>query len=410
MFGFALIAVLAVMGGAIAYIGDILGTKVGKRKLTLFNLRPKHTSIVFTIITGILIAAATISVLALTMQDVRTALFGMEALKTELATLSRDVTVKTGELESSRSALEEKTAEYKVLNEKIKDTTERLASITRELAAVTAERDRAAAQLHQVQNEYALASKEIAELTKIKAELDARVASLSENKATLEADVGRLNDLTEKLGKGIQVIREGAIAFHAGEVIFTAVVAGGKNQDDTMTDLRTVVYNANRLVLERMGLSDKDIEALMILQNDFEQAVSLITSTPEGIIVRISSNGNILYNEPVLGHIELFPNRLVYKQDAVVFTEILTVGTHYREAEELVLAFYQKLNLAAIKDGLLPDPIKGSVGAFSGSQLYETINKVKKHQGGKVQIVALAKKDIFAVGPLEFDILVRKME
>ncbi|HBS58399.1 MAG TPA: DUF3084 domain-containing protein, partial [Firmicutes bacterium] len=43
MFGISLIAVLAVMGGMIAYIGDKIGTKVGKRKLSVFGLRPKHT-------------------------------------------------------------------------------------------------------------------------------------------------------------------------------------------------------------------------------------------------------------------------------------------------------------------------------------------------------------------------------
>lgn len=54
MFGIALIAVLAVTGEWLpAYIGDKLGTKVGKKKLTIFGLRP-NASIVVTIITGIL--------------------------------------------------------------------------------------------------------------------------------------------------------------------------------------------------------------------------------------------------------------------------------------------------------------------------------------------------------------------
>jgi len=57
VYGIVLIAVLAIMGGAIAYIGDKLGTRVGKRKLSIFGLRPKHTSIIVTIITGILIAS-----------------------------------------------------------------------------------------------------------------------------------------------------------------------------------------------------------------------------------------------------------------------------------------------------------------------------------------------------------------
>ena len=50
-----LIVVLVLTGGVIAFIGDRLGSKVGKKKLSLFGLRPRHTSILVTIITGILI-------------------------------------------------------------------------------------------------------------------------------------------------------------------------------------------------------------------------------------------------------------------------------------------------------------------------------------------------------------------
>ena len=147
MYGLALIAVIAVMGGAIAYIGDKLGTKVGKRKLSIFGLRPKHTSIIVTIVTGILIAAATLSVLTLTSRDVRTALFGMEALKTELAELSSEVTKQNTELVLSRAELQAKTAEYTTVSAKVQETAKQLAAISDELDQVTVERDRAAAAL-----------------------------------------------------------------------------------------------------------------------------------------------------------------------------------------------------------------------------------------------------------------------
>ena len=63
MFGLTLILVLAIMGGAIAFIGDKLGSKIGKKRLSIFGLRPYHTSVLMTVITGILIAAVTLGVL-----------------------------------------------------------------------------------------------------------------------------------------------------------------------------------------------------------------------------------------------------------------------------------------------------------------------------------------------------------
>ena len=64
MYGVMLIIVLIITGGAIAYIGDHLGTKVGKKRLSIFGLRPKHTSILVTIITGICITTLTLGVMA----------------------------------------------------------------------------------------------------------------------------------------------------------------------------------------------------------------------------------------------------------------------------------------------------------------------------------------------------------
>ncbi|MDU3113248.1 MAG: DUF3084 domain-containing protein, partial [Megasphaera sp.] len=51
-YGWIMLVVLAVMGGIIAYLGDKIGSRVGKQKIKLFGLRPKYTSILVTILTG----------------------------------------------------------------------------------------------------------------------------------------------------------------------------------------------------------------------------------------------------------------------------------------------------------------------------------------------------------------------
>ena len=55
MDGVLLIIVLVITGGCIAFIGDRLGSKIGKKRLSLFGLRPRHTSILVTILTGVTI-------------------------------------------------------------------------------------------------------------------------------------------------------------------------------------------------------------------------------------------------------------------------------------------------------------------------------------------------------------------
>ena len=79
--GWFMLIVLAVMGGLIAYLGDKIGSKVGKRKIKLMGLRPKYTSILVTIMTGISIAVVTLGVMSVLSENARVALFGMNKLR-----------------------------------------------------------------------------------------------------------------------------------------------------------------------------------------------------------------------------------------------------------------------------------------------------------------------------------------
>lgn len=79
-----IILLLLILGGAIAYIGNYMGRFIGKKRLTIFNLRPRHTAILITVFSGIMIAVSTAAVLLLISQDARTAFLGMEQLQKEL--------------------------------------------------------------------------------------------------------------------------------------------------------------------------------------------------------------------------------------------------------------------------------------------------------------------------------------
>lgn len=56
-------AILIAVSGLIAFLGDWLGKRMGKRRLTLFGMRPRHTAIVVTTITGMVIAGLTLAIL-----------------------------------------------------------------------------------------------------------------------------------------------------------------------------------------------------------------------------------------------------------------------------------------------------------------------------------------------------------
>jgi hypothetical protein len=101
--GTGTILIIMVIAGAIAYVGDRVGHQVGRKRLTLFNIRPRYTSTIVAIATGMLIALIVTVGAILASQQVKTAFFRLNALNeqiTELQTRQRELEAKvsTGQL------------------------------------------------------------------------------------------------------------------------------------------------------------------------------------------------------------------------------------------------------------------------------------------------------------------------
>ncbi|GAB4271141.1 MAG: DUF3084 domain-containing protein [Candidatus Rifleibacteriota bacterium] len=114
------VIILMLVSGIIAYIGDLLGTYVGKRRLTVFGLRPRVTALIVAISTGILITVFTLGVAATLSEDVKIALFSVERLKEEKNKLEKETSI----LKIEKNSLEE---EKRILAEDV----ERLKTIVR---------------------------------------------------------------------------------------------------------------------------------------------------------------------------------------------------------------------------------------------------------------------------------------
>ncbi|MDD2717447.1 MAG: DUF3084 domain-containing protein [Candidatus Wallbacteria bacterium] len=71
---------LIVLSGFLAYLGDLLGYRLGKKRLSLFSLRPKITAQLIAVVTGIMIMVFTLMFAAFISEDVRVALFNIDKL------------------------------------------------------------------------------------------------------------------------------------------------------------------------------------------------------------------------------------------------------------------------------------------------------------------------------------------
>ena len=134
--GIAMFFVLMLMGGLIAFLGDKIGSKVGKKRMTLFGLRPKYTSIIVTIISGVLISFLTVAVLAVVNENVRVALFGLSKLQAQMANLNQEIIVKNKELDEGKKQLEARNKEYEGVTKKSGKTVKELERVESQRAYV----------------------------------------------------------------------------------------------------------------------------------------------------------------------------------------------------------------------------------------------------------------------------------
>jgi uncharacterized protein (DUF3084 family) len=81
--GVLLIPILIAISGGIALVGNAVGRGIGRRRLSLFGLRPRHTALVVTVVTGMLITLLTLVVMLLLSAEARVALFRLNAVLQE---------------------------------------------------------------------------------------------------------------------------------------------------------------------------------------------------------------------------------------------------------------------------------------------------------------------------------------
>jgi hypothetical protein len=87
LWGILLVLGITIIAGIIAYIGDRVGHQVGRKRLTLFGLRPKYTSTIVAVGTGMLIALSVTLIAIFASNLVRTAFFRLGQINARIAEL-----------------------------------------------------------------------------------------------------------------------------------------------------------------------------------------------------------------------------------------------------------------------------------------------------------------------------------
>ena len=373
MVGIRLIIIMAVVGGFIAYLADKMGSKIGKKKMSIFGLRPKHTSILLTVTSGTIIAVLTIGVVAVSSQSARTALFGMEKLQRELKLLN-------AEKEDATLALNEAKGKVEEQNKKIGELDARMQESMRENDAMEAK---------------------LAEVNSMYSRAQEALASLTESKEQLTSEIEELEKTTAALRKGIINMREGQVYYRAGEVVYAGVMRGVLMLDANVAQVNWLLQNANEVALERLGMQQKDqpLQAIWVSRGAVNNAVNALDKSKGNLFFRVRTVANIIVGELAVCEIEMFENQFIYADGTLIYSADVDMNDGSTSHDNLLMGFLTQINHQAVEAGVLPDPLTGKVGNMDAATMIETSNAIRR-TNGLFTLKAYAKGDITTAGPV----------
>lgn len=393
--GAAIFLVLIVMGGVIAFLGDRIGSKVGKKRMTLFGLRPKYTSVIVTIISGVLISFSTVAVMAVVNENVRVALFGLSKLQTRMNDLNQEIKVKNRELEKGKLQLEARNKEYEDVTKKSEET-------SKELDRVESQRIYMEQELSSVQDAYDEAKAGVERSA-------AEIRDLEKTKEDLSSNIHTLNQEKKTLLENIYALREGQVVMQAGQVLTSVTVDENMTREQAAHVLESVLNDINNMLKQQMNITDENANLVRISQADFDSAVQEITGAKNKKLVRIVAAQNLIRGERLIVDFDIHDNRLIFSRGETIYRRNLDAYQNIKNYELQVLRFLKDLNRYAQSKGVLPDPITGNVGVLEGQELIDVIQKVKEY-GGQCVLTVTARRDIYSQGPLLIDVRVDRKD
>lgn len=305
MTGWLLILTLLVLGGVLSTLGDRLGTRVGKARLSLLGLRPRRTAVVITVITGGLISALSLGLMLLVSRQLRVGLFELDGLQAKLRS-SRQ------ELKSSRKAQAGAALELKQAQAKADALRQALGPLQKQRETLEAERQRLS---RDVQAKDAEIQRTEKELTNVRSRISKGEAELR------ELEQQRL------------ALRLGNVVLSSGQPLATATLRLD-NPGQAKQVIDRLLREANLQAYQRVRPGEKpDRQILLVPRSDIQRLESTI-KTKGTWVVNIRSATNVLLGEKVVyAFPEARANTTVVQRDAVLART--TLGREEQDGESI---------------------------------------------------------------------------
>jgi len=427
------LTIVVIMCGFIAYWGDLLGRRMGKRRLSFLGLRPKYTAIAVTTVNGMLIAILTICVMAGVSQRVRLLMLKGFEIVSERKAMERQlkatkhaydvVAHRLGDEEiAEANARKEAFAAKKSLDSIVAEKrrlTLALASLHKDLQANRAALAHASAQLAREEGDLKLARQEILERRRQIDKQKTSIAELEEKRKALVQISRDLAEGTKQAMTRLRAMQSREIAFRSGDELSRGIIQCSLSKAEIRKHILQIIDQADKHARQDgVGVGENgravkilplEFEGKKISESDVIEAISDNIASGKGSVVArvITLSNTVEDDQPALVDIALNPNKLTYKSgDEVASTQVDGKQPRGHIFGVLVQFFKTKVRAAAIRQGVIPcsdDEGQLSVGQIPGDMLMDMVDRIKA-TGQPVTVHAVVAKDTWSADTLVLDL------
>ena len=345
-FNWPLIFIVVAISATMSYVGDVLGKKIGKKRISILRLRPRYTSTVITIFTGMAVALLSLAAAAYSSDSVKMAIFGPNIMARQMTAL------------------------------------------TNEVRTLEDERDRMTFDLDASHIE---------------------LSSIKEEKGKIETDVSVLKDETDALKRGLAELKFGRVIVYQGEMLAqTSIEQDGNGIYQLDEEIGRLIaiseeYLYGKLAEQWNPDEEERVGAEIIVTTEMRADIEdRLRSSRGRKVLRLTAPANVTMGQSLEGIVNVFDSSLVFEEGEVLIRERITgVDTHEAGAN-ILYTMLKKVNRSAVSKGILPDPFTGTVGNLDSLDFYDVVDKIVADNTNFITttVTITAGTDIYTEGPV----------
>ena len=321
---------LLLLSGGIAFLGDLIGRRIGRRRISLFGLRPRHTSSLITVITALSITLGTLVALAVMSDSVRTALFRMKFIQRQVTELTEELGKKTEEHAAMKQSLFEAQGDL----------------------------------------------------------------------ASLERQRGHLEEEIEEMKHGLEQLREGRIIVMAQEILSQMGLERGILPEDVSPALEALRQKGIFALSQRASGGEVPPD-ISLLPGTLQNVLAILENQKEvRNVLRLVVEENAIYGEPVICKVEVIESKKIYDPMEKLVQQTFPPGLGRSQAEQELYSLLLKVNRKAVQDGVLRDPLRGTVGNLEGTEFFEAVDWIDTAEV-PITIFVRAAEEVYTEGPVK---------